>query len=192
MIKDSVVDRDIEVLQCQLERDFVNPADILERCVWGFPRLILLNPLIRDRETKDLHVDFQALSNLIWLTCPYLNTEIHEIESHGYIDRIEDFIQSDRELETRMKNAHAHYYHLRKSLFRNYMGNISSLELNDIFNSGIGGITEIDHIKCLHIHYAHYRLCDDNVAGLITEHLLEGKLNCRRGRCRECLKGIKA
>lgn len=180
-------DEDVKLVMCQLDTETIQFDSVAERCYWGVPRVILLNPRRTDGDEGNASsFDYRALSNIMWLTCPYLNEEIHALESRGLIDSIQNFISGDRHLTTMMNDAHAHYYYLRKRLFEKYFGPVMPVDANEIFHTGIGGIKETEFIKCLHIHYTHYRICQDNVVGRIVHHLLDGKINCRTARCREC------
>jgi len=177
---------DISILRHQLKRDNINIAGVVERCVHGYPSVVLLNPLA---DEKSKRINHMAISNLLWLSCPYLNEKIHEFESRGYINRISEYIRNDRFLESRMKDAHANYYYLRKKVYRHYLGGIFSIEDNkNILSTGIGGIRDIENIKCLHMHYAHYRICGDNFIGRLLFNLLDGKISCDERRCANACK----
>ncbi len=173
---------DLKVIKWQLNTDQVNMTGIVKKCVYGYPSVILLDPVLKSDNGPVLN--HMSISNPLWLTCPYLNKKIHDLESNGYIKKIADFVNSDRSLVDLMKNAHAHYYSLRKNLYCKHFGEISSIEFNDkILNSGIGGIQDIDYIKCLHQHYSHYQICSDNVVGRVVHNLLNGINYCRERLC---------
>jgi len=175
---------DLNVIKWQLNSDSVNMTGIVRKCVYGYPSIILLNPVESISPNGKKKLNFMAISNPLWLTCPFLNKKIHEFESIGYIKKITNLINSDRSLIELMKNAHANYYYLRRNLYSREFGEISSLEFNTkILNSGIGGIKEIDNIKCLHQHYSHFEICEDNVAGRIIHNLLNGINYCRERLC---------
>jgi len=175
---------DLKVIKWQLNTDHVNMTGIVRKCVYGYPAIILLNPVESISQNGKKKLNFMAISNPLWLTCPFLNKKIHEFESNGYIKKITDLINTDRSLIELMKNAHANYYYLRRNLYSRDFGEISSLEFNTkIINSGIGGIKEIDNIKCLHQHYSHFQICEDNVAGRIIHNLLNGINYCRERLC---------
>lgn len=178
----SISMEDRRVLGYQLGAQRVDIVSILERCPHGYPSLVLLDPT--PSNGSEGHVNFMAVSNLLWLTCPYLNEKIHELESRGFVDRIGRFIMSDRSLMSRLSDAHASFYFLRKNVYRYYVGGVSSLEENGRFLcTGIGGIRDIEGIKCLHLHYAHWRLCSTNPVGPVVESLLGRKTICEEGRC---------
>ena len=173
---------DIDVIKWQLNTDSVNMSGIVRKCIYGYPVIILLSPAEYKSNGKKLN--FMALSNPLWLTCPYLNKRIHEFESEGYIKKITNLIRSDRTLVELMKNAHAKYYFLRRNLYSMEFGEISSLEFSSkVLHAGIGGIKEIDNIKCLHQHYSHFQICDDNIPGRVVHNLLNGITYCRERLC---------
>jgi hypothetical protein len=175
---------DINVIKWQLNTDCVNMSGIVRKCIYGYPAIILLSPAEYKPESSSKKLNFMALSNPLWLTCPYLNKKVHEFESAGYIKKITNLIRSDRALVELMKNAHANYYFLRRNLYSMEFGEISSLEFSSkVLHAGIGGIKEIDNIKCLHQHYSHFQVCDDNIPGRIVFNLLNGITYCRERLC---------
>ncbi len=110
--------------------------------------------------------------------------KIDKLEVDGYIKKIGDFMKDDRILESKMKDAHANYFYLRKSIYRYFLGEVSSIEDNqNALNTGIGRIREIENLDCLHIHHSHGRVCENNVAGLATYHLLNKEITCKEGLC---------
>ncbi|HOO73443.1 MAG TPA: DUF501 domain-containing protein [Spirochaetota bacterium] len=183
----SVTDRDKHALKKQLGIDNINPAGIVERCPYGYPSIIMLHPLGGRHEQREEAREqcFKRITNLLWLTCPYLNKKIHDLESQGYINRISSFISGDTNLVFLMKEAHADYHYLRKNLCRKFIekGDDVFFKYINFMNTGIGGIKNIDHLKCLHLHYAHYRVCEKNVAGKIVYHLLNGTISCNEVLC---------
>ena len=175
---------DISVIKWQLNTDCVNMSGIVRKCAYGYPAIILLSPAENKSNSTGKKLNFMALSNPLWLTCPYLNKKIHEFESMGYIKKITNLIRSDRTLIELMKNAHANYYFLRRNLYSMEFGEISSLEFSSkVLHAGIGGIKEIDNIKCLHQHYSHFQVCDDNITGRVVHNLLSGINYCRERLC---------
>jgi uncharacterized protein len=181
-------EEDIEIIKRQLNTDDVRLTGIVERCKWGCPSIIILYPFRKPESTEpdQKKLNYTSLSTLVWLTCPYLNERIHRLESDGYIKKIGVFVHQEREYIEAMKFAHAHYFFLRKNIYRHFLGEVSSLEENvRLFGTGIGGINNTDTIKCLHLHYAHYRMCDSNFAGRVTSMLLNNDIYCDNCRCCE-------
>jgi hypothetical protein len=183
-------EEDIEIIKKQLNIDDIRLTGVVERCKWGFPSIIILHPFQKpetcgpDRK----RLNHASISSLIWLTCPYLNDRIHRLESDGFIKKITVLMHSNRDYIDSMRFAHAHYFFLRKNIYRHFLGEISTLEENmGLFNAGIGGTNNTDTIKCLHLHYAHFRLCDRNFAGRTTSMLLNDDKYCDDCRCGEQL-----
>jgi hypothetical protein len=176
--------KDLDVIKKQLKTDNLFVYGIAARCIYGFPQIAVLNP-IENKDKKKLN--FTALINPLWLTCPYIHQKIHDIENEGGVEKIQSFIRKDRSFKDMMEDAHAHYYFFRKELYFDIAGEPYSEDLICHFNRGIGGIGDMCNIKCLHVHYAHYRFCNSNIAGLITEQLLNKDIICKNRYC-TCLK----
>lgn len=173
--------KDLKIISQQLKSSDLYIGGIIERCKYGQPRIVLLDPL--PEPDKNI-VNYTALSNVMWLTCPYLNDRIHELENSGQISKISSFINQDSILSSMMKDAHANFYFLRNLLFMRF-ANIENIEKpENIFINGVGGTRNLDTLKCLHIHFCHYKIYKNNVAGLITYKLLDGKLDCKEGSCK--------
>lgn len=172
---------DIAVIKKQIHSEKVDPYSVPIRCSYGFPMLIVL------KINSSGKLDYSNLANPIWLTCPYLNNKIHNIENKGYIAKITAFMESDRVMKTHMHDAHAEFYFMRKKMYHRQFNTPYPVELTDRFNLGIGGIQDIKHIKCLHLHFGHFLICANNKVGYMTKLLLNNKIYCDDGRC-ACLK----
>ena len=174
-------EKDVNIIKKQLGCKDVYIGGIIERCKYGFPRIILLNPIRENQKSKELN--YAAVSNLMWLTCPYLNNRIHELETSGLIGRLTDFIQHDTTLNLLMRKAHANFYFLRNAVCTMFAGSSYEGERIGVFKRGVGGIRDIRTLKCLHLHFCHYSVFKENIAGLMTHRLLEGKVNCDNILC---------
>ena len=148
---------------------------------------MLLNPEL-DINGK-IEINYEAISNLMWLTCPYLNDKIHKLESKGLIRTISNLIQSESKMTLSMNKAHANFYFLRSIIFNDLVGTTFWQKRIGLFNTGIGGISDKKTLKCLHMHFCHFRLCKDNIAGLLTYRLLNQKVRCDEGFCKNANKG---
>jgi hypothetical protein len=184
---EKLTEQDRDVLSVQISRIPENPR-IIKRCVYGYPSIIIIDSMDSDSDInkesdKSLFESFQAVSDVLWLTCPYLNEKIHYIESNGYIKKIQDYIFSDRRSKSMMNSAHAHFYYLRKNIFGIKIKKNRIDELKKIAGFGIGGMEKFHSIKCLHMHYAHYIFCDKNIAGMMTAMLLKKNISCDSARC---------
>lgn len=176
---------DIEVIKKQLNTKYVNMLGIGSRCKYNFPQILILNP-IKDKLKGELN--HTGLANPLWLSCPYLAQKIHDLEQEGYIKKIQDFIGTDRKFKTMMEDAHAHFYFFRKQLFYNVMGKSYPEPYIKFFNRGIGGISDVRFVKCLHLHYCHFRLHDKNLIGRMTNRLLRNDFSCDNMMCKSFKK----
>lgn len=179
---DRPCDDDIEIVHRQLAAK--RKKDVLciaKRCKFGYPSAVILNPL------SDGQINMENLSSPLWLTCPWLNYEIHELENRGYIKKINELILSDRDFLYKMMESHAHFYFFRRSLCLKAGGAEFLEKTINFFNRGIGGIQNIMYIKCMHLHFAHYLINNLNLVGHITDGLLCRKNSCDDGYC-ICLK----
>lgn len=169
---------DSAVVSAQLGGKKANLYAVAARCKYNYPAIAVFNPFGED---GDINAGF--LSTPIWLTCPYLNDKLHDFESLGYITSITDLLASDQEIFSMMKEAHAHYYFLRKELFRMCTGKAPGDEVIKYMDKGIGGMINVASLKCLHLHYSHYRFCSYNVAGMIASKLIGDDTSCQDCRC---------
>lgn len=179
---DNCTENDEAVIKWQLKTNDVYCAAIVHRCSHGYPQIILLNP-ISNCEDGGKSLNYESISNILWLTCPFLNKKIHDIENTGVIEKIQSFISSERTLQECMSDAHAHYYYLRKRVYNVFFNDIYPEKEIKVFNTGVGGIRDADSVKCLHIHFCHYHLCNDNLVGLITTEMLNDSIECEEGNC---------
>ncbi len=181
-------EKDREVVKKQLDTEDLVMGGVLKRCVYGYPEIILLLPVEQcdphhhgTEKSRDL---YRSFSNFLWLTCPYLNKKIHELESQGLVNKISDYIQDDNKMRYLMNKAHASYYFYRKRICQQYADMCGHPEdavcMN---NTGIGGIHNTDFLKCLHHHYGHYHLCSSNVAGKITDEMVSDDRYCKDEMC---------
>ena len=169
---------DLSVISHQLGAKNGEPYAVAERCRHGFPSIVVFSPFSHDGT-----LNHGFLSTPVWLSCPYLNEKIHHFETGGYIHSITDLLISDQEIFSMMKEAHAHYYFLRKELFRMCSGESPSNEYIRFMDKGIGGMVNVESLKCLHLHYSHYKFCSYNVAGMIASKLIGEDIFCQNRRC---------
>jgi uncharacterized protein len=172
---------DINTIRWQLKRDSINLGGIVERCDYGYPRIMVFNPSVDDSGSRDRM--YEAVANVLWLTCPYLNEKIHAIEQQGYIDRIENLLKNDALMRETMSTSLASFYFFRKQVLANFGVELPESERHMMLY-GIGGVRDPYSLKCLHAHFSHYRICEENVAGMITASILNFKINCNEVMCR--------
>lgn len=180
---DNYTDSEIDTVRWQLGKKTVFMMGIIERCVFNYPRIIILAPDTNEKIPGDS--SYTAYSNVLWLTCPYLNKKIHSLESSGFIKKIEDMVNSDRDLKSRMQHAHASFYFLRKNMYAKFFNFNIPVDTLRVFNAGIGGIRDIHFLKCLHMHFSHNRASMNNIVGYIIEKILADNINCSEELCKD-------
>ncbi len=176
-------DEDREVVKRQCDNEIGDIFGVVARCPHGFPQVVILNPVRKNTKTGFSQT---ALSTLIWLTCPAVRNKIAELENSGMIKRVEYMITKDRSIESMMNDAHAHFYYFRKDIFNKITGHGFTEDMVRISDSGVGGIKDVKTVKCLHLHYAHHRICPHNIVGRAVEGLMreQSYCGCEDSSCR--------
>lgn len=176
-------DDDRAVIKKQCNDEIGDVYGIAARCPHGFPQVVVLDPV---RKNSKSGYSMNALSTLIWLTCPAMKRKIAELEEQGMIKKVEYLLSRDREMETMMTDAHANFYYFRKDIFTKINGNGFSEEMIRVADSGIGGIKDVKTVKCLHLHYAHFKICPKNIVGRAVEGLIreQSYCGCEDSSCR--------
>lgn len=124
-------------------------------------------------------VDDQPFPTLYWLCSKKLCKTIGQIEGEGWVKRIEGRLQQEAEFHQRYLLDQQHYIARRWQLMHpEDKQRIDTLDLNALFNQyGIGGITQWDKVRCLHMQYAHH-LVDGNCIGeMLDREFGVGKTN---------------
>ncbi|HQN22748.1 MAG TPA: GNAT family N-acetyltransferase [Thermotogota bacterium] len=142
------------------------------RCGYGFPAVIECFPLQNGKPFTTSH----------YLTCPHLRYEISRLEETGEIKRLEPLFNSKA-----MRLSHETIRRRRMNRLRN-LGMEKDLPDNyvEAFSKGIGGIRDIRHGKCLHLHAAVYLAGIANPAGQAVIDRLKANrltLDCETMRC---------
>lgn len=97
-----------------------------------------------------------------WLTCPLLKKQLSHLEKDKMIGHIEKECLSEDLLES-LRQDHRDYRDLRVSFFEQTIGNwdlLPEAQQKMLKTTGIGGIADFDHVKCLHLHYAYHLACE--------------------------------
>jgi len=118
-------------------------------------------------------VEGKPFPTLYWLTCPFLSREIGHLEAAGWVKQLEARMAEEPELRSAMHEAHQRTWSRRDQLLSSEEkaalaadGTLVGLE-----GRGIGGISDWDRLKCLHLHAAH-ALADENPTGSIVLRML--------------------
>ena len=151
---------DFETVTKQLGRPPVGARLVVARDLEGHPVVIEVDPLVNG-------VPFPTT---YWLTCPTLRKLISRLECQGLISLWE----KDEKVVRQLEKDHLRYRETRFALLQKchpQWRNLPAGKLAVLKMSGIGGIRDFTHIKCMHLHYAHF-LADDNVVGRMIDKLL--------------------
>ena len=170
-----VSERDLQALEAQLGRPPRGVLAIERRCPAGHPQVIRVYPLI----------DGEPFPTLFWLTCPEIVKQISHLEHESWIRKLEERIARDPEFRRRYHEAHKAYIEERwRQLTERDRRRIEEQGLSDVFRKrGIGGLKSWDAVKCLHMHYAHFKARGQNPIGAWIEARFEIR------ECREDARG---
>ncbi len=175
---------DQDIIAKQIQRQPRNVCGIARRCPRHCPQVIVNRPL------PQTETDAEFFPTVFWLTCPVMVSRIGRIEDQGYIRRIQTQVREDGELSQNLRDAHLEYIYVRNALLertdRLHLRQTRRLLSEEMSRLGIGGVADLNSIKCLHTHYAHYLATYSNPVGLLVEKLLS--LQEADGECRQCWK----
>jgi hypothetical protein len=170
----SVVDAaDKKVIAYQLGRTPQGLKSILKRCDKGFPQLVLTLPLLSQ------NIPFPTI---YWLTCPFLNGKVATLESQGFIKQFQKWIEGDKKFKKDLLRAQKAYRDERKKMLSS-CSDFPDYAKDALEEVGVGGVSDLSKVKCLHAHYAHYLATGLNpIGGRVAE--LIGEVACDK----ECEK----
>ncbi|WP_206076224.1 DUF501 domain-containing protein [Marinitoga lauensis] len=134
--------KDIEIVEKQINRKPNKIISIPKRCSYGFPQVIESYPL----------KDGKPFPTLYWLTCPHLIKEVGKLEVLGKIKEWEEEIKNNDELREEYIKAHIEEKEKRNKKIKKEPEWVK----NRLENIGIGGISNFESIKCLHLQLASY------------------------------------
>jgi len=146
----SVNEEDFEVLQHHLGRVPRGVLSVETRCPAGHPQVIKVYPLLRTKGR------LEPFPTLFWLTCPNLIKQLSALEHRGWIARLEQRLQDDDALRAAYHLDHGRYRDERWQTLSEPDRALLLAKGWEGLDRGIGGIADWDHIKCLHLHYAHH------------------------------------
>jgi len=158
--------KDREIVASQIGRSPRGQFVVSVRCSYGYPQVIRVHPVVQGKPFPTLY----------WLTCPFLSKEIDHLEAIGWVKQLEDRMIRESDLHSAMQAAHQRYCRQRdRSLSSEEK---ATLEANGtmvgLSGRGIGGISDWDRLKCLHLHAAH-ALADENAIGSIVLRTLSAR-----------------
>eukprot|EP00928_Gymnodinium_smaydae_P000147 TRINITY_DN10052_c1_g2_i1.p1 TRINITY_DN10052_c1_g2~~TRINITY_DN10052_c1_g2_i1.p1 ORF type:complete len:299 (+),score=34.14 TRINITY_DN10052_c1_g2_i1:87-983(+) len=120
----------------------------------------------------------EPFPTMFWLSCPELSAAVARLESTGWVEKLEDRVNSCEESRQVFATQHAAYAAERWALLTPGDEALALAQRWDrpLREKGIAGISDIVHIKCLHTHYAHYLGSGgQNLVGKWVAELLEAQ-----------------
>jgi hypothetical protein len=116
-------------------------------------------------------VDERPFPTLFWLVDPGLCYRIDQLEAAGVIALLQQRVDQDGELRSRMEADHRAHISLR----RDYMSQEIYCRLQEfgygevLAGKGIGGIADFSRIRCLHTWYAAHLVVPNSVGALVDD-----------------------
>ncbi|MFC2079030.1 DUF501 domain-containing protein [Candidatus Bipolaricaulota bacterium] len=157
---------DREIVAAQIGRSPRGQFAVSVRCSYGYPEVICVHPVLQGK----------PFPTLFWLTCPFLAKEIDHLEAAGWVKRLENRLTESTDLRSAVHQAHQRYCRQRDDLLS--IEDRAALEadgtIGGLTERGIGGISDWDRLKCLHLHVAH-ELADENPIGSMVLSMLPAR-----------------
>lgn len=175
-MKKVIQDHKDEYLHKYTHDDWVQVRELIGRPPYGLYKVVKYHPQHKHPMVIEVipWVKGAPFPTLYWLTCPILKKEISHIEKDGWVGKLEKeyFSKGSENLEL-LHGNHQAYRDKRIKLFEDAGLNWDQVPrpmAQIIKTTGIGGIADFDHIKCLHLHYAHH-LAGENQVGKVIDEL---------------------
>ena len=118
----------------------------------------------------------QPFPTIYWLRDPAIDRALAELERKGAIGRFEDQLAGAPALLARYHLDHARYRDARWAMLSDVDRAIveGSPSLTRAFETGIAGIADFNHIKCLHAQYA-FHLARQHQGGTTVGQLIDAQ-----------------
>ncbi len=135
---------DAVVVVGQLGREPHAMSAVPARCPFGFPAVV-----------EDLPYDAggRPFPTLYYCTCPTLVAAVSRLESAGGVARLTACLAEDPALARSAADAAADEAVRRTDLVREY--GLTMVDGGASLSSGVGGVSDLLAVKCLHAHVAH-------------------------------------
>lgn len=159
-----LTEQQLEIIRHQLGREPRGIVKIAAQTADGIPTVLQTRSLVNDK----------PFPTMFWLCSKDLHKAIAEIETSGWTKLIEERIQQDEELRLTFYGNHQLYVSNRwQAMAPKDKERLEALGFIKLFDQyGIGGISQWDKVRCLHMQYAHH-LCGDNVIGQLMDQQFE-------------------
>lgn len=165
----SVSEQQLAVIAEQIGREPKGLINVAVENPEGVPLVLQMRSLLDD-------VPFPTL---YWLSSKDLCKAIGQIEGQGWVKEVESRLQADEELrDAYLQNQKDYVARRWELMLPEDKQRIAELGFSELFERyGIGGISQWDKVRCLHMQYAHH-LAEGNVIGALMDQ--EFELNKRR------------
>lgn len=178
-----LTDEERRIIALQLGREPRGVLGVSCVCPHGFPQVITNRPVSTDL------AEVRVFPTLFWLTCPYLRKEVAQLEGQGWIGEFEERIQTDSRFKEQVREDHLSYAEMRLNLIPDEVQARLKEDYPDRYRvlseTGVGGVRNLEGVKCLHMHLADYLARGENVIGAEVARLLDKPLYCENGQCAE-------
>lgn len=117
--------------------------------------------------------------NLYWLVCEKLKYAIDRIEAAGWVKRLEEeILVTNEEMKKSLIIDHYRYMKERWSLAQE--SDFKSIEsvnlLKPLASTGIGGISDFERVRCLHMHYAFHLAQGSTLGAWLDQNFQLGEI----------------
>lgn len=163
-----ISERDLQIIAQQLSREPRGVLRVERYCPAGHPQVILVYPLIENDQGQ-----LAPFPTIFWLSCPRIVVQIAALEHQGLITQLEALIQSDQEFRESYLNDHRAYQQERWNLLTDEDRALVERDrrwLAVFQRRGIGGLSKLAHVKCLHMQYTHHLVRENVIGRWIAEH----------------------
>lgn len=154
----------LEIISRQLGRQPRGIVRIAHQTAQGIPTVLQTRSLVADKPFPTMY----------WLCSQDLHKAINKIETSGWTKHIEQRILDEEDLREAFYKNHQQYVKARwQAMDPQDKARLEELGFIKLFDQyGIGGISQWDKVRCLHMQYAHH-LCGDNIIGQLLDQEFE-------------------
>lgn len=156
----SISDEQLATIHQQLGRQPRGLVSIAAQSAAGVPLVLKMRSLVDDKPFPTLY----------WLCSKDLCKAIGRIEGEGWVKVIETRLRDDAELRCHYLQDQQRYVSKRwQDMHPDDKQGIEGLKMTALFDQyGIGGITDWNKVRCLHMQYAHH-LVEGNCIGALMD-----------------------
>jgi uncharacterized protein len=149
---------DLEIIREQIERVPEGFQEVVFRDSKERPAVIRVASLVREA----------PFPTFLWLTSPEIGKQVNTIESLGTIKKWEREIKADSLFAEAVFKSHQRYSERRKSFLtleeEHFLDKVFKDE-KSFHKLGVGGVSDWQTIRCLHMHLADFLVYGDNAVG---------------------------